>query len=82
MRGPTVSSASSVLRQKLIFAPHLALSRQTKPCSLPPLPGEQPASCGVGEQLKRARKGCIAAPTGIQRRQSALDFSRLAWDRK
>jgi hypothetical protein len=28
----------------------------------------------VGEQLKRARNGCIGAPAGMQRRQSAFVF--------
>ncbi len=81
MRGD-VSSAFSASHQTLVFAPHLALPWQTKPSCSPLLPGERRASCGVGDQLKRARKGCIAAPAAMQRRQSALDFSRLLWDRK
>jgi hypothetical protein len=82
MHRTTLSSASSVLRRSLYLLPIWHRRGKRSPAVSPLLPVESRASCEVGEQLMRARRGCIGAPAGMQRRQSALAFSRFAEDRK
>lgn len=65
MRRGDVSSTPSRCAEAYICSPSGFAAGKTKPCRCLTLPED-------GEQLKRARKGCIGAPAGLPRRQSAL----------
>lgn len=62
MRGPTFLRRPPRYTGSLCLLPLVAAND--------PLPFS--ALAEVGEQLKRARKGCIGAPAGMRRRQPAL----------